>query len=299
MFNTLIHNMTDDLARVISWFFQTFYIRYSNICGYITDDFLPFYVVADQRLSENSYEQPNGGCTYLHPSPALRVHWPSEHEPEWPERDTHTTQTSTSGEARLPSAPYRRRRDDSDVALSSSLQSTQEERQRIRTNWKWNSGIVHAVRGHVCEDAQEELSLWAGLEGSGYDDVAPLRQVNATEHRSRVDVDAPSDLLLGHVHAVDPVQLHLNTEKPAQFGDNLINDNQKYTCMSKTNDYFSNYERDPILTLWMSKPIARFSPRPSLNVALRSFCCRQIKTSSSGLVTSNIYCNRKRKSTNV
>lgn len=47
------------------------------------------------------------------------------------------------------------------------------------------------------------------------------------------------------------------------------------------------------LTFCMSKPIARFSPRPSLSVALRSFCCRQISTSSSGLVTSNTYYNKE------
>lgn len=76
------------------------------------------------------------------------------------------------------------------------------------------------MRGHVCEDAQQEFSLQAWLEGCGYDDVAPLRQVNASEHRSRVDVDAPTNLLLGDVHAVDPVQLHLNTKKPVKFGDN-------------------------------------------------------------------------------
>lgn len=39
----------------------------------------------------------------------------------------------------------------------------------------------------------------------------------------------------------------------------------------------------------MSKPIARFSPLPSFGVALFSFCCRQIKTSSSTFLTSNTY----------
>lgn len=85
---------------------------------------------------------------------------------------------------------------------------------------KATCGSILAVGGHVCEDAQQEFSLQARLKGCGYDDVAPLRQVNASKHRSRIDVDAPTNLLLGDVHAVDPVQLHLNTEKPVQFGDN-------------------------------------------------------------------------------
>lgn len=74
------------------------------------------------------------------------------------------------------------------------------------------------MRGHVCEDAEEELSLYARLKGCGYDDVATLRQVDPLEHGPGVDVDAPADLLLGDVHAVDPVQLHLNT---ALFHDNV------------------------------------------------------------------------------
>lgn len=80
-------------------------------------------------------------------------------------------------------------------------------------NWKWKGagGVVLAVRGHVCEDAEEEFSLYARLKGGRYDDVAALRQVNPLEDGPGVDVDAPADLLLGHVHAVDPVQFHLNT----------------------------------------------------------------------------------------
>lgn len=74
------------------------------------------------------------------------------------------------------------------------------------------------MRGHVCEDAEEEFSLYARLKGCGYDDVAPLCQVDPLEHGPGVDVDAPADLLLGDVHAVDPVQLHLNT---ALFHDNV------------------------------------------------------------------------------
>lgn len=48
------------------------------------------------------------------------------------------------------------------------------------------------------------------------------------------------------------------------------------------------------LTLCMSKPIARFSPCPSLRVALRSFCCRQINASSSAFFTSNTYYSKER-----
>ncbi len=42
-------------------------------------------------------------------------------------------------------------------------------------------------------------------------------------------------------------------------------------------------------TLWMSKPMATLSPLPSLDRTLLSCCCRQIRTSSSGFVTSNTY----------
>lgn len=69
-----------------------------------------------------------------------------------------------------------------------------------------------AVGGHVCEDAQQEFSLQAGVEGRGYDDVAALWQVGPYEHGPGVDVGAPSNLLLGDVHTVDPVELHLNTQ---------------------------------------------------------------------------------------
>lgn len=68
-----------------------------------------------------------------------------------------------------------------------------------------------AVREDVGEDAQQKVSLQARVKGCGYDDVAALRQVDAKEHRPGVDVDAPTNLLLGSVHTVDPVQLHLNT----------------------------------------------------------------------------------------
>lgn len=80
-------------------------------------------------------------------------------------------------------------------------------------------GIVLAVRGHVCEDAEQEFSLHARLKGGGYDDVAPLCQVDPLEHGPRVDVDTPTHLLLGDVHAVDAVQLHLNT---ALIHDNVL-----------------------------------------------------------------------------
>lgn len=82
------------------------------------------------------------------------------------------------------------------------------------------------MRGHVREDAEEEFSLSARLKGCGYDDVAPLCQVDPLEHGPGVDVDAPTDLLLGDVHAVDPVQLHLNTA--------LFNVNVRLTADSAT-----------------------------------------------------------------
>lgn len=182
---------------------------------------------------------------YLHLSPALRVHWPSEHGPEWPERESHTTRTSMSEEAHPKSALYKRGEEDSNVmpCYVMKLQQTEKKfprqtRQRTRTkmakqkkkaqnsNWKWLSGTVLAVRGHVREDAEEEFSLSARLKGCGYDDVAPLCQVDPLEHGPGVDVDAPTDLLLGDVHAVDPVQLHLNTA--------LFNVNVRLTADSAT-----------------------------------------------------------------
>lgn len=53
-----------------------------------------------------------------------------------------------------------------------------------------------------------------------------------------------------------------------------------------------NYVYRSVYTFWMSKPIAKFSPLPSFSRDLLSFCCRQIKTSSSGFFTSNTYCRK-------
>lgn len=68
-----------------------------------------------------------------------------------------------------------------------------------------------AVWGNVGEDAQQKFSLQAGFKGGGYDDVPPLFKVDAQEDGPGVDVDAASNFLLGRVHSIDPVQLHLNT----------------------------------------------------------------------------------------
>ncbi len=62
-----------------------------------------------------------------------------------------------------------------------------------------------AVGGNVGEDAEQEVSLQARVKSCGYDDVAPLCKVDAYEHRPGVDVDAPTDLLLGDMHTVGPV----------------------------------------------------------------------------------------------
>lgn len=62
-----------------------------------------------------------------------------------------------------------------------------------------------AVGRHVGEDAEQELSLQAGVKGRGYDDVPSLCQVDAQEHGPGVDVDAAPHLLLDGVHAVGPV----------------------------------------------------------------------------------------------
>jgi len=70
-----------------------------------------------------------------------------------------------------------------------------------------------AVGRHVSEGAEQEDSLQVRVKGRGYDDVPPLRQLNAYKHRPRVDVDAPANLLLGDVHTVGSVELHLNTER--------------------------------------------------------------------------------------
>ncbi|KAK0131901.1 Olfactory marker protein [Merluccius polli] len=68
-------------------------------------------------------------------------------------------------------------------------------------------GLVHMnhgdqVGGNVGEDPEQELSLQAGVEGRGDDDVAALLQVHAHEHAPGVDVHAARHLLLGHVHPV-------------------------------------------------------------------------------------------------
>ena len=82
-----------------------------------------------------------------------------------------------------------------------------------------------AVRGHVREDAEQEVSFQVWVKGRGYDDVAPLCQVDAEEHGPGVDVDAPTDLLLGGVHPVGPVQLHLRPEGQQQVSrHNLMKD---------------------------------------------------------------------------
>lgn len=145
-----------------------------------------------------------------------------------------------------------------------------------------NSGFILADGGHVCEDAKQEVSLQARVEGRGYDDVPALRQVDAYEHRPGVDVGASTNLLLGGVHPVDPVKLHLNTETAAVCTHFLH-------FVSIFTEDMTIKHAGLSLTLCMSKPIARFSPRPSLSVARRSFCCRQIRTSSSGFFTSNTY----------
>lgn len=71
------------------------------------------------------------------------------------------------------------------------------------------SRSVLAVGGNVGEDPEQKLSLQARIECCGYDDVAPLRQGDAQEDGPGVDVGASSHLLLGDVHPVVPVQLHL------------------------------------------------------------------------------------------
>lgn len=62
-----------------------------------------------------------------------------------------------------------------------------------------------AVGGHVRKDAQKEVSLQASVKGCGDDNVTSLCQIDAFKHRSWVDVDAPTNLLLSDMHAVSPV----------------------------------------------------------------------------------------------
>lgn len=74
-----------------------------------------------------------------------------------------------------------------------------------------------AIWRHIREDAEQKVSFQAGVKGRGYDDIPTLSQLNAEEHRAWVDVDAPTNFLLGDMHTVDPVQLHLCRETAAVF----------------------------------------------------------------------------------
>lgn len=70
--------------------------------------------------------------------------------------------------------------------------------------------VLPAVWGNVGENAEQKLSFQASFKGCGDDDVSALFEVDAQEHGPGVDVDAASNFLLGSMHSVDPVQLHLN-----------------------------------------------------------------------------------------
>ena len=72
-------------------------------------------------------------------------------------------------------------------------------------------GFLLAVGGNVAEDPEQEVPLQDGVKGGGDDDVAALLQVHALEHAAGVDVGAARHLLLGRVHPVRPVELHLRT----------------------------------------------------------------------------------------
>lgn len=77
--------------------------------------------------------------------------------------------------------------------------------EKHKSNCNKCSGSLLAVGGHVCENSEKEVSLQARVKGCGYDDVTPLWQFDASEYGPRVDVVAPTDLLLGDMHAVGPV----------------------------------------------------------------------------------------------
>lgn len=66
-----------------------------------------------------------------------------------------------------------------------------------------------AVWRHVGEDPQQEVTLLPGVKSRGDDDVATLLELLPEEDAARVDVDGARHLLLGRVHAVLSVQLHL------------------------------------------------------------------------------------------
>lgn len=53
------------------------------------------------------------------------------------------------------------------------------------------------------------------------------------------------------------------------------------------------------ITLKTPKPMLRFSPWPSFLWIFRSFCCNEIRTSSTSFVTLNKYCERSQTGVNI
>lgn len=70
-----------------------------------------------------------------------------------------------------------------------------------------------AVRRHVSEDTEQELALLPGVKGRGDDDITALLQLLSQKDAAGVDVYGACYFLLGSMHTVLPVQLHLQGSK--------------------------------------------------------------------------------------
>lgn len=145
-----------------------------------------------------------------------------------------------------------------------------------------------AVWRHISEDTEQKFALLPRVKGCRDDDITALLQLLPEEDAAWIDVDGTCYFLLGCVHTVLSIQFHLQNEK--EFG---------FTSLKICSVFFLLYVflvlYVCVLTWWISKPIARFSPFPSWGVALFSFCCKQISTSSSTFFTSNTYWRKKQK----
>lgn len=151
------------------------------------------------------------------------------------------------------------------------------------------STYLLAVWRHISEDTEQKFALLPRVKGRGDDDVTAFLQLLPEEHAAWIDVDGTCYFLLGCVHTVLSIQFHLQDEK--KFGFRRV---KICSALFLLYDVFLGLHVC-VFTRWISKPIARFSPFPSWGVALFSFCCKQISTSSSTFFTSNTYWRKKQK----
>lgn len=137
----------------------------------------------------------------------------------------------------------------------------------------------HAQNSHtpekdmgMWEETYEEASNGTWQEGGGQNDVAAWSQSSPQCHTARVHVDRAGCLLHYTLHPAAAVHLHLVTTR-------------SHCWKAAGHVHIQVHE---LLTFNTSKPIGRFSPPPSFLRILLSSCCRQISTSSSLPLTSNM-----------